>query len=69
MQLSGSLFSKKKKTGGVKMNSEQKMKLQRYYEENKVWLAKIALCGDPIVRSMALVVLKEGSMRREDEQR
>jgi len=48
------------------MNLEQKMKLQRYYNENKAWLAKIALCGDPIVKSMALVVLKEGSMGRED---
>jgi len=49
------------------MNSQQKKKLQDFYEENKAWLEEIALCGDSIVKSMALVVLKEGSRKRDDE--
>ena len=46
------------------MNDQQKKKLQEFYEENKEWLQEVALCGDPVVRSMALVVLKEGSRGR-----
>ena len=49
------------------MTPEQKKKLQDFYEENKAWLQEIALCGDPVVRSMALVVLKEGSRKEDDE--
>ena len=49
------------------MTPEQKKKLQDFYEENKAWLREIALCGDPVVRSMALVVLKEASRKGDDE--
>jgi len=49
------------------MNPKQKKKLQDFYEENKGWLSEIALCGDPIVKSMALVVLKEGSRKQNDK--
>jgi len=51
------------------MDPEQKKKLQDFYEENKAWLEEIALCGDPVVRSMALVVLKEGSEKHDEKQR
>lgn len=51
------------------MDPEQKKKLQDFYEKNKEWLEEIALCGDPVVRSMALVVLKEGSRMRNDEEK
>ena len=51
------------------MEPEQKKKLQDYYEKNKEWLEEIALCGDPVVRSMALVILNEGSRMQNDEEK
>jgi len=51
------------------MEPEQKKKLQDYYEKNKEWLRELALCGDPVVRSMALVILNEGSEKYDEKQR
>ena len=50
------------------MNMVEKRKLQDFYEKNKEWIQGLALCGDPVVRSMALVVLKEGSRKGDDEE-
>ena len=51
------------------MDPEQKKKLQDYYEKNKEWLRELALYGEPIPRAMALVILKEGSRMRNDEEK
>jgi len=51
------------------MNPEQKKKLQDFYSENKHWLRNIVQSSsmDPVVKAMALVVLKEGSRKGDDE--
>lgn len=35
--------------------------IEEYYEKNKDWLRDLAISGDPVVRAMALVILKRGA--------
>lgn len=35
--------------------------IREYYEKNKDWLQDLAISGDPVVRAMALVILKRGA--------
>lgn len=35
--------------------------IEEYYEKNKEWLRDCAISGDPVVRAMALVILKRGA--------
>jgi hypothetical protein len=43
------------------MDDREKLDIREYYQKNKEWLHKIALSGDIVVRSMALVILELGS--------
>ena len=40
------------------MDSEAKLKLVKYYYENKEWLEELARHGDPYIRAMALTIIK-----------
>lgn len=40
------------------MNDESKLKLVKYYYENKEWLEELARHADPYIRAMALVIIK-----------
>jgi hypothetical protein len=46
---------------GDSMNDREKMSIQKYYEENKEWLQKVAMSSDIVVRSMALAILELGA--------
>ncbi|MBU7032041.1 MAG: hypothetical protein HXS53_05890 [Theionarchaea archaeon] len=43
------------------MNDKEKNSIQKYYEENKEWLQKVAMSSYIVVRSMALAILELGA--------
>jgi hypothetical protein len=46
---------------GDSVNDRERMSIQKYYEENKEWLQKVAMSSDIVVRSMALAILELGA--------
>ena len=48
------------------MESYRKSRVEKYYQENKEWIQKIAQSGDPIVRAMALAILEVGGKENGD---
>lgn len=43
------------------MTFEKEASVREYYQENKDWIREIAQCGDPVVRAIALAILKRGA--------
>jgi len=43
------------------LTSERESIIREYYQGNKDWIREIAQCGDPIVRAVALAILKRGA--------
>ena len=35
--------------------------VEEYYEKNKEWLRELSVSGDPIVKAIALTILKRGA--------
>ena len=35
--------------------------IEDYYEKNKEWLRELSVSGDPIVKAIALTILKRGA--------
>lgn len=39
--------------------------IDQYYQKNREWIEKLALSGDPLIRTIALAILELGGERDE----